>query len=45
MFWFLKDNKFVKEITGCQSIARIENKNKIIIILKSKKVSRFSIFD
>jgi hypothetical protein len=26
MFWFLKDKKFVKETTGCQSIARIENK-------------------
>ncbi len=25
MFWFLKDKKIVKEITGCQSIARIEN--------------------
>jgi hypothetical protein len=26
IFWFLKDKKIVKEITGCQSIARIEIK-------------------
>jgi len=40
MFWFLKDQKFVKETTKSQSIARIEKKN----YNNLKKVKSFQIF-